>query len=191
MILSDRDIKQAIKDGLITIENFDLSRLQPSSYDVLLGDTIIKYNNVKLKGEYIDTRDKQYLDVEKNTIKISGDDGYILKPNEFILAVTDERVGIDDSLCYVLDGKSSLGRLGIFVHVTAGFIDPGNNLRVTLEIYNATNKPVKLYHKMPIGQVRFMQLSSPAERPYGHPELNSKYKDSDTVEMSRYDKNKF
>lgn len=94
-------------------------------------------------------------------------------------------------MCYVLDGKSSLGRLGIFVHVTAGFIDPGNNLRVTLEIFNATNKPVKLYHKMPIGQVRFMNLSSPAERPYGHPELNSKYKNSNTVEMSQYDKNKF
>ena len=190
MILSDRDIKKALEEGVITIEDFDMARLQPSSYDVLLGDTVIKYNDVKLKGEFIDTKNKEYEDVEQNTINIS-EDGYILKPGEFILAVTNERVGVDESMCYVLDGKSSLGRLGIFVHVTAGFIDPGNNLRVTLEIFNATNKPVKLYHKMPIGQVRFMKLSSPAERPYGHPELNSKYKDSSTVQMSEYDKNKF
>lgn len=190
MILSDGDIKKALELGKITIEYFDLSRLQPSSYDVLLGDTIIKYNDIKIEGEFIDTRDKRYQDIEENTINIVNS-GYILKPQEFILAVTNERVGVDESMCYVLDGKSSLGRLGIFVHVTAGFIDPGNNLRVTLEIYNATNKPVKLYHKMPIGQVRFMQLSSPAERPYGHPELNSKYKNSNTVQMSQYDKNKF
>jgi dCTP deaminase len=190
MILSDGDIKKALEVGKITIEDFDLNRLQPSSYDVLLGDTIIKYNDIKLKGEFIDTRNKQYKDVEENTINIT-DGGYILKPGEFILAVTNERIGVDESMCYVLDGKSSLGRLGIFVHVTAGFIDPGNNLRVTLEIYNATNKAVKLYHKMPIGQVRFMQLSNPAERAYGHPDLNSKYKDSSTVQMSRYDKNNF
>ena len=108
-------------------------------------------------------------------VRIGEGEPFVLHPGEFVLASTLERVGLSPAVASQINGKSSLGRIGIIVHATAGFIDPGNNLCPTLELNNIGKLPVRLYWKMPIAQVTFMRLSSPAERPYGSKGLNSKY----------------
>jgi len=171
MLLSDRDIKKAREAGEISLEPFELSLLQPCSVDLRLGDRFLLFR--RNSRDAIDV--KEPIDDLMDEIIIGKEDSFVLHPGEFVLASTIEKVGLSPSIAAQINGKSSLGRIGIIVHATAGFIDPGNTLCPTLELNNIGKLPVRLYWKMPIAQVTFMRLSSPAERPYGSKGLNSKY----------------
>lgn len=186
MRLSDRDIKKALKSGAITIEQFDDARLQPATYDVLLGFNFMTFERHSF--EIIDPR----VDNSKYMKKVelhSEDEFFILHPHEFCLGVTWDYVGVDDSHSMELMGKSSLARLGLIIHTTGGFIDPGNSLNITLELFNANSAPIRLYPKMKIGQIAFTKLSSPCEKSYGHKSLGSKYLNARDVQASEMHRN--
>jgi dCTP deaminase len=154
--------------------------LQPASVDLRLGREFRVFQNYRMP----------YIDVKKETAElteltsITEDTPFILHPGEFVLAVTMERVEIPDDLVGRLDGKSSLGRLGLIVHSTAGFVDPGFKGRLTLELHNIINLPVTLYYKMPVSQLSFTRLTTPAEKPYGA--AGSKYQGQEGPEPSRF-----
>lgn len=171
MILSDKTIKRLIKEGDIKIDPFREDQLQPASYDVRIGSEFMVFDNSKTT--VIDPRENAETAMRK--VEVSESEPFVLHPREFALAATKEIIGVNEKYLYMLNGKSSLGRLGLLVHATAGFIDPGNELRVTLELFNVATMPILLYPGMKIGQVVFEQLSEPCERPYGHPDLKSKY----------------
>lgn len=171
MILSDKDIKSAIKSGDITIDPFDERNLQPASVDLHLDRFFKVYDRVKSK--VIDPRlpiDELMDDVE---IKEGGE--FVLHPGGFALGLVAETTGVSERYVGRLEGKSSIGRLGLIIHTTAGFLDPGNSLQLTLELHNTAELPIILFPGMPIGQIAFEDLSSPAERPYGSGALGSKY----------------
>lgn len=171
MILSDRDIKKELKNREITIKPYKAECLQPASYDVHLDRHFLIFD---INRHFvIDPRDIPGDLMKK--IDIAPDEPFILHPGEFALGVLLEETGVSDKLVGRLEGKSSLGRLGLIIHTTAGFLDAGNSLKMTLELYNAGKIPIKLYYGMPIGQMAFEYLSSPCERPYGSKGLNSKY----------------
>lgn len=171
MILSDIDIKKAIKDGQITIDPFFPNCVQPASVDLHLDKRFIIFKNTH--DLCIDPKESmehltENVEVEKN--------GYfVLHPQEFALGNTIEKIGVSRQMVGRLEGKSSLGRIGVLIHVTAGFLDPGNNTTLTLELYNVSNLPVKLYPGMKIAQMAFESLSSPCETPYGSKKLKSRY----------------
>lgn len=172
MILSDRDIKKERRAGEIVIKPYRDECVQPASYDVHLDRTFLIFD---INRHFvIDPRDIP-KDLMKK-IEIGKDEAFVLHPGEFALGVLLEETGVSDKLVGRLEGKSSLGRLGLIIHTTAGFLDAGNSLKMTLELYNAGKIPIKLYYGMPIGQMAFEYLSSPCERPYGSKGLNSKYK---------------
>lgn len=186
MQLSDIDIKKALQTGDVLISDFDPTRLQPASYDVLLGYEFMIFDTHKIgiidpKSPVASTMRKIVLD--------SDDDFFILHPSEFALGVTLDKIGVSEKYACQVMGKSSLARLGLIIHTTAGFIDPGNNLNITLEFVNANTVPIKLYPGMKIGQVAFYRLMTPAEKAYGHKSLNSKYFQSTGVEASAMWKN--
>jgi dCTP deaminase len=180
MFLSDVDIKNAIESGDIILPDFDEKRLQPASYDVLLGNEFLVFDHHKL--DLIDPR----IPVEDAMRKVHIDDEgcFVLHPQEFALAVTRDYFGVSEKLCCQIMGKSSLARLGLIIHTTAGFVDPGNELNATLELFNTNKVPIKLYPGMKIGQLSFCELKTPSAKPYGHADLNSKYFKSQTVEAS-------
>ncbi|PIR61377.1 MAG: dCTP deaminase [Candidatus Pacebacteria bacterium CG_4_10_14_0_8_um_filter_43_12] len=186
MYLSDVDIKQALKDKEIVIKDFDESRLQPASYDILLGFEFMVFQ--RHTQAVIDPKKPAELYMEKIILK-SEADCFILHPNEFALAVTYDYFGVGPKYCCNIMGKSSLARLGLIIHTTAGFVDPGNQLNATLELYNTNSMPIKLYPKMRIAQIAFCALKSPAAKPYGHASLGSKYFKSKGVEASRMSDN--
>lgn len=185
MFLSDHDIKKALKSGSVIIKDFDPKRLQPASYDVLLGNDFLLFDRHQLG--VIDP--KQNQDKYMRKIHVADDEAFILHPHEFALAVTKDFFGVDKSLCCHIMGKSSLARLGLIIHTTAGFVDPGNQLNATLELYNTNSLPVKLYPGMKIAQIAFCRLETPATKPYGHPDFGSKYFKSGSVEGSQMWKN--
>jgi dCTP deaminase len=171
MILSDRDIKKELKSKEITIKPYRPECLQPASYDVHLDRHFLVFN---VNSNFvIDPRDISKDLMQK--VSITKTEPFILHPGEFALGVLLEETGVSDKLVGRLEGKSSLGRLGLIIHTTAGFLDAGNSLKMTLELFNAGRIPLKLYYGMPIGQMAFEYLSSPCERPYGSKGLNSKY----------------
>lgn len=172
MILSDRDILKELKSGEIVIKPFKKACVQPASYDVHLGNVFLIFN---VNQNFVIDPKVPSKNLMKE-IEIKGDEAFILHPGEFALGMLIEETGVSDKLVGRLEGKSSLGRLGLIIHTTAGFLDAGNCLRMTLELFNAGRIPIKLYHKMPIGQMAFEYLSSPCLRPYGSEGLNSKYK---------------
>ncbi|MCA9385098.1 dCTP deaminase [Candidatus Dojkabacteria bacterium] len=185
-MLSDVDIKKALENGAITIEDFDENRLQPATYDVLLGNQFMTFD--RHLTEAIDP--KKPVDKFMNKIILDKkDDFFVLHPGEFALGVTHDFIGCDDEHCIEIMGKSSLARLGLIIHTTAGFIDPGNSLNITLELFNTNSLPIKLYPGMKIAQVAFYELSSKAAKPYGHKDLNSKYYGSREVQASQMNKN--
>ena len=171
MLLSDRDIRAEIDSGRVRLEPYDEALVQPSSIDVRLDKYFRLFDNHKYP--FIDPA----LDQPDLTrlIEVERDEPFILHPGEFVLGSTFEVVTMPDDLAARLEGKSSLGRLGLLTHSTAGFVDPGFSGHVTLELSNVATLPVKLWPGMKIGQVSFMPLDAPAQRPYGHPGLNSKY----------------
>ena len=183
MILSDKDILKELKKGGIIIDPFDKKNLQPSSIDLHLDKEFLRFDTSR--NFVIDVK----LPVENLMRKITIDENipFILHPGEFALGMISEETGVSDRLVGRLEGKSSLGRLGIIIHTTAGYLDPGNSLRMTLELFNAGSLPIKLYYKMPIAQMAFEYLSSPCENPYGSKGLNNKYyKDKKPVASKMY-----
>jgi dCTP deaminase len=171
VLLSDRDIRTQIRENRVSLEPFDPAMVQPSSVDVRLDRYFRLFDNHKYP--FIDpAADQPEL---TRLIEAKPDEPFILHPGEFVLGATYERVSLPDDLAARLEGKSSLGRLGLLTHSTAGFIDPGFSGHVTLELSNVATLPIKLWPGMKIGQLCFFQLSSPAERPYGSAEYSSRY----------------
>jgi dCTP deaminase len=184
MVLSDRTIRRLIAEGRIGIEPFDQSLIQPSSVDVRVDRRFRVFRNSRYP--YIDVKIEQE---DLTELVEAGDEAFILHPGEFVLGSTLERVMLPDDVVGRLDGKSSLGRLGLLIHSTAGFIDPGWDGHVTLELSNVANLPITIYPGMKIGQLSFVQLSEPAETPYGAGVLGSKYQGQQGPTPSRYWKN--
>lgn len=170
MILSDIDIYQAIYEREFEISPADGKMFQPASIDVCLGDEVSVFHNSRYT--HIDPTQKQEELTE--TMEIS-DEGFILHPGEFVLGCTLEKISLSSKLAGRIEGKSSLGRLGLMVHSTAGFIDPGFNGQLTLEISNVNRLPIILYPGMRIGQLSLMRLTSKTKRPYGSVNLGSHY----------------
>jgi len=185
MILSDRDIKKSLAEGKIKIEPLFPNSIQPASVDVHLGADFLVFKNTN--NVCIDPQES--LDDMMESLSIDENRQFILHPGEFALGMTYETVTVPNDMVLQLNGKSSLGRIGIVVHATAGYVDPGNTLKITLEFHNLANLPVKLYYKMPIAQVAFVKLSGEAENPYGKDGLNSKYFGSTKPVASQYYKN--
>jgi dCTP deaminase len=185
MVLSDGAIRRALEAGRIGVDPYDASLLQPSSLDVRVDRLFRVFRNSRYP--FIDVRAEQ--DELTELVEVVGDEAFILHPGEFVLGSTLERITLPDDLVARLEGKSSLGRLGLLIHSTAGFIDPGWDGHVTLELSNVANLPITIYPGMKIGQLSFVQLSEPAERPYGAGGLGSKYQGQRGPTPSRYWKN--
>ena len=171
MLLSDRDILSEIEGGRVSLDPFDPSMIQPSSIDVRLDRFFRVFENHRYP--HIDPAEAQ--DELTREVEPQGEEPFILHPGEFVLGSTYEVVGLPDDIAARLEGKSSLGRLGLLTHSTAGFIDPGFTGHVTLELANVANLPIKLWPGMKIGQLCFFRLSSPAEHPYGSEKYGSRY----------------
>ena len=171
MLLSDRDIKAEISAGRVKVEPFDGAMIQPSSVDVRLDRFFRVFENHKYS--VIDPSIEQ-PDLTRE-VAVEANEGFILHPGEFVLASTYEIITLPDDIAGRLEGKSSLGRLGLLTHSTAGFIDPGFSGHITLELSNVANLPVKLFPGMKIGQLCLIKLSSPAENPYGSALYGSRY----------------
>jgi len=185
MVLSDRTIRRLLEEGQIGIEPYDEELLQPSSVDVRVDRFFRVFHNARYP--YIDV--KQPMEDLTELVEVEEEEPFILHPGEFVLGSTLERITLPDNLVARLEGKSSLGRLGLLIHSTAGFIDPGWDGHVTLELSNVANLPITIYYGMKIGQLSFVQLSEPAERPYGTGVLGSKYQGQEGPTPSRYWKN--
>ena len=185
MILSDRDIRAEIAAGRIVIDPYIPEAVQPSSVDLHLDRRFRVFRNSRYP--YIDVRTDQPELTE--LVEIAGDDPFILHPGEFVLGSTLERVELPNDLVARLEGKSSLGRLGLLIHSTAGFIDPGWDGHVTLELSNVANLPITIYPEMKIGQLSFVQMAEPTDNPYGSSGLGSKYQGQRGPTPSRYWKN--
>ena len=182
MILSDRSLREQIEAGRIIIEPFDAGCIQPSSIDVKIGNLFRVFRNHT--SAVIDVKQNQEDLTELITIPEDG--VFMLHPGEFVLASTIERIGVPDDMVSRIDGKSSLGRLGLIIHSTAGFIDPGFDGHVTLELTNIATLPITLYPGMKIGQVSFMQMTTAADHPYGKGAAGSKYQGRRGPTPSRY-----
>jgi len=172
VVLSDRDIRAEIAAGRIVIDPFIPEAVQPSSIDLHLDKRFRVFRNSRYP--YIDVRVDQPDMTE--LVEITGDEPFILHPGEFVLGSTLERVQLPNDLVARLEGKSSLGRLGLLIHSTAGYVDPGWEGNLTLELSNVANLPITLYDGMKIGQISFQRLSSPAEVGYGDASIGSKYR---------------
>ena len=182
MVLSDRMISRLVAEGRIGIDPFDDALVQPSSVDVRADRYFRVFRNARYP--YIDV--KRPMEDLTELVEIDDDGPFILHPGEFVLGSTLERVTLPDDLVARLEGKSSLGRLGLLIHSTAGFIDPGWDGHVTLELSNVANLPITIYVGMKIGQLSIVQMTDPAESPYGSSGLGSKYKGQTGPTPSRY-----
>jgi len=185
MILSDRSIREAVELGRIVIDPFDVSCVQPSSIDLRLDRYFRVFRNHTTR--VIDVKRSQVELTE--LVEIDDGDCFILHPGEFVLGSTFERVGVPDDLVARIDGKSSLGRLGLVIHSTAGFVDSGFSGHITLELSNMATLPITLYPNMKVGQISFLQMTTPAEYPYGSASLGSKYQGQRGPTPSRYFEN--
>ena len=171
MLLSDRDIKSEIDKKRVVLEPCDLNMIQPSSVDVRLDRLFRTFENHKYA--HIDPAENQ-PDLTRE-VGVASNEAFILHPGEFVLGSTYEVITLPDDIAGRLEGKSSLGRLGLLTHSTAGFIDPGFSGHVTLELSNVATLPIKLWPGMKIGQLALFRLSSPAEHPYGSAVYGSRY----------------
>src|SRR5215213_3488000 len=183
VVLSDRSIRAEIEAGRIVIDPFEERLIQPSSVDVRVDRSFRVFHNSR--HPYIDVR-KPMEDLTEPVEVAGEDDPFILHPGEFVLGQTLERISLPDDLVARLEGKSSLGRLGLLIHSTAGFVDPGFSGNITLELSNVANLPITIYHGMPIGQISFMRMDQPVEHPYGAGENASKYQGQGEPTPSRY-----
>ena len=170
-VLSDRDIAVALAAGRVRVEPYDAADLQPSSIDLHLDRSFRVFRNNRYP--FIDVRSPQPDLTELLSVK--DDEPFVLHPGEFVLGQTIEWVELPNDLVARLEGKSSLGRLGLLIHSTAGYVDPGWKGKLTLELSNVANLPIALFFGMKIGQISFFEMSSPVDRPYGSAGLGSKY----------------
>jgi dCTP deaminase len=182
MILSDRSIMEEIDAGRVVIEPFDRADLQPSSVDLHVDRTFRTFHNARYP--YIDVR-REMPDLTELT-EVEYEQPFILHPGEFVLGSTLERVTLPDDLVARLEGKSSLGRLGLLIHSTAGYVDPGWDGYLTLELSNVANLPITIYPGMKIGQISFFRLTTAADSPYGSKERGSKYQGQRGPTASRF-----
>ncbi len=181
MVLSDRTIKEMVQAGAIGIDPLDPKDIQPASVDVHLDGKILVFRN----------HHRPHIDIHEDMggltemVEFDEEKAFILHPGEFVLGSTLEHITLPDDLVARLEGKSSLGRIGLLIHSTAGYVDPGWRGHLTLELSNVANLPITLYYKMKIGQISFLQLSTPVDNPYGSSELGSKYQDQTAPTASR------
>lgn len=185
MILSDGTIRQLLASGRLVIEPLEPSQIQPASVDVRLGDEFLVFRNHT--AEVIDPYANPTELMEK--VVVAQDESFILHPGEFVLGTTLELVGLPNDLVARVEGKSSLGRLGLLIHATAGFVDPGFRGQVTLELSNVATLPIRLWPGMRVGQFSFHSLDRAVERGYGHPDLGSKYMNQSGPVASQYQRN--
>ena len=171
MGFSDKDIKEAINNGIIGIDPYFEKDVQPASVDLHLDKKLLIFNNSS--APFIDLK-KELPDLNEPII-IQGDEPFIIHPGDFVLGSTLEKITIPNNMVARIEGKSSLGRLGLLIHSTAGFVDPGFSGNLTLELANVSRLPITLYYGMRIGQISFQKMVSEAEKPYGSPELKSRY----------------
>lgn len=181
-VLSDGTIRKLIEDGRVRIDPWDPARIQPASVDLRLGNSFRVFNNHKVTA--IDLREPPENLTEE--VVVAEDEAFVIQPGEFCLARTLEWVEIPDDIVARIEGKSSLGRLGLIVHATAGFCDPGWKGTLTLELNNLTRIPIKLWPGLLIAQLSFMTLDAAAERPYGSDGLGSHYQGQREATASRY-----
>jgi dCTP deaminase len=181
-VLSDGTIARLVSEGRIRIEPWEPGLLQPASVDVRLGNSFRVFHNHR--ASVIDLREPPGNLTEQVTV--GENEPFVIHPGEFCLGRTLERLELPDDVVARLEGKSSLGRLGLIVHATAGFCDPGWRGTLTLELNNLTRVPIRLYPGLPIAQLSFMMLDAPALRPYGHADLGSHYQDQVDATESRY-----
>jgi dCTP deaminase len=182
VVLSDGTIRTEIEAGRIAIEPFDPALVQPSSVDVRVDRKFRVFHNAR--HAYIDVR--RPMEDLTELVEPQPGEAFILHPGEFVLGQTLERLTLPDDLVARLEGKSSLGRLGLLIHSTAGFVDAGFSGKLTLELSNVANLPITIYEGMPIGQVSFMRMDGPVERPYGSSSVGSKYQGQDEPTPSRF-----
>lgn len=185
MLLSDRDIRSELESGRIGLDPLDLDMVQPSSVDVRLDRFFRLFDNHKY--QHIDPAMDQ-PDLTR-LVEVDSTEAFVLHPGEFVLGATFEVVSLPDDVAARLEGKSSLGRLGLLTHSTAGFIDPGFSGHVTLELSNVATLPITLWPGMKIGQLCFFRLTSPAEHPYGSEKYGSRYQGQRGPTASRSFKN--
>jgi dCTP deaminase len=181
-VLSDGTIRRLVDEGRIRIDPWDADMVQPASVDLRLGDSFRVFHNHRAAAIDLDDPPENLTEA----VVVDDREPFVIHPGEFVLGRTLEWVSIPDDIVARIEGKSSLGRLGLIVHATAGFVDPGFEGTLTLEITNLTRVPIKLYAGRPIAQLSFMTLDRPAERPYGHPDLGSHYQGQVEATESRY-----
>jgi dCTP deaminase len=182
VVLSDRSIKAEIESGRLVFEPYEPAMVQPSSVDVRVDNQFRVFHNARYP--FIDVR--RPMDDLTELVEVARDQPFILHPGEFVLGQTLERVRLPDDLVARLEGKSSLGRLGLLIHSTAGFVDAGFEGNLTLELSNVANLPITIYQGMPIGQISFMRMDGPVESPYGSRETGSKYQGQAEPTPSRF-----
>ena len=185
MLMSDRDIRASIEAGQIGLEPLEMGLLQPSSFDVRLDRFFRLFDNHK----YPFIHPSEQKDDLTRLVEVASDEAFILHPGEFVLGSTFEFVTLPNDVAARLEGKSSLGRLGLLTHSTAGFVDPGFKGHVTLELSNTATLPIKLWPGMKIGQLCFFKLTSPSEFPYGSDKYSSRYQGQRGPTASRSHKN--
>ena len=185
MILSDRSIREELANGRIVIDPLDESCIQPSSVDLHIDRYFRVFRNHTMR--VIDVKEDQEELTE--LVEVDQEDVFILHPGEFVLGSTAERVALPTDLVARLEGKSSLGRLGLLIHSTAGFVDAGWDGHLTLELSNVANLPITLYPGMKIGQISFLRMTTEADRPYGSKSVGSKYQGQRGPTPSRYYEN--
>ena len=182
MVLSDRTIKEELEKGRIVIDPLDPANIQPASVDLHLDRQILVFSNSR--RPHIDVR--MGMDDLTETVQIDDEIPFILHPGEFVLGSTLEHIELPDDLVARLEGKSSLGRIGLVIHSTAGFVDPGWKGHLTLELSNLARLPITLYYGMKIGQISYLRLTTPADRLYGSEGLGSKYQGQTVPTASRF-----
>lgn len=183
-ILSDKDIKEYLDKKKIIIDPLsDEKQIQPSSVDLRIGNEFKVFKVIR--KPYIDPLDEEDVASYMESSTVKDGESFIIHPNEFALATTEEYIKVPENLVARVEGRSSMGRLGVTMHVTAGYIDPGFEGKITLEISNIGAMPVALYPGQRVCQVVFETMTSPSEKPYGHPERNSKYMGQKRPESSR------
>jgi dCTP deaminase len=181
MVLSDHTIKEELANGRIVVDPLGEDSVQPASVDVHLDRKLRVFRNSR--RPYIDLREDM-TDLTE-VVEIADEVPFILHPGEFVLASTYENIELPVDLVARLEGKSSLGRIGLLIHSTAGYVDPGWKGHLTLELSNVANLPITLYFRMKIGQLSYLRLSTPADNPYGSPGLGSKYQGQTEPTASR------
>lgn len=182
VILSDRTIRAEIEAGRIVIDPFDPTMVQPSSVDLRLDHRFLVFRSHT--RPVIDV--KEDLTDLTEPVEVAPDGMFVLHPGEFVLGSTAERVALPDDLVGRIEGKSSLGRLGLLIHTTAGFVDAGFQGYLTLELSNVATLPITLYPGMKIGQISFIRMTTPADNPYGSSAVGSKYQGQIGPRPSRY-----